>query len=215
MKVLTALNQELLGARKTWPRRRVLVRIIQRQSQDPGLDSPSPDFDPSKKYPLVLEIHAALSPIMANRFDFEKQVLASKGYVVSLYKSPRKHYYGEDFAHLIHHAYPGDDFYDLNSGVDAVIAKGYIDTNNLFVTGGSGGGVLTCWTIENTERFRAAASLYPVINWYSFALTSDIPFITKYWFPGLPWTTPQLHCRLAHQSRCQSQDANASHDRRG
>jgi len=71
--------------------------------------------------------------------------------------------------------------------VDAVIAKGYIDTNNLFVTGGSGGGVLTCWTIEHTERFRAAASLYPVINWYSFALTSDIPFITKYWFPGLPW----------------------------
>jgi dipeptidyl aminopeptidase/acylaminoacyl peptidase len=114
-------------------------------------------------------------------------VLAARGYVV-LYLNPRgSTSYGEEFANLIHHAYPGDDFYDLNSGVDAVIAKGYIDTNNLFVTGGSGGGVLTCWTIEHTDRFRAAASLYPVINWFSFALTSDIPFITKYWFPGLPW----------------------------
>jgi len=107
---------------------------------------------------------------------------------VVLYTNPRgSTSYGEEFANLIHHAYPGDDYSDLNSGVDAVIAKGYIDTNNLFVTGGSGGGVLTCWTIEHTDRFRAAAALYPVINWYSFALTSDIPFITKYWFPGLPW----------------------------
>ena len=98
-----------------------------------------------------------------------------------------------EFANLIHHAYPGDDFYDLNSGVDAVVAKGFIDTDNLFVTGGSGGGVLTCWMIEHTDRFRAAASLYPVINWYSFALTSDIPFITKYWFPGNPWDNAEQY----------------------
>ncbi|PYT71533.1 MAG: hypothetical protein DMG42_16310 [Acidobacteria bacterium] len=108
-------------------------------------------------------------------------------YVV-LYTNPRgSTSYGEEFANLIHHAYPGDDFDDLNSGVDAVAAKGYIDTNNLFVTGGSGGGVLTCWTIEHTDRFRAAASLYPVINWYSFVLTSDIPWVAQYWFPGNPW----------------------------
>ncbi|HUE57246.1 MAG TPA: S9 family peptidase, partial [Candidatus Udaeobacter sp.] len=146
-----------------------------------------PDFDVAKKYPLILEIHGGPFAAYGDRFDFEKQVWASMGYVV-LYTNPRgSTSYGEEFANLIHHAYPGDDFDDLNSGVDAVVAKGYIDTNNLFVTGGSGGGVLTCWTIEHTERFRAAASLYPVINWYSFALTSDIPFITKYWFPGLPW----------------------------
>jgi len=58
------------------------------------------------------------------------------GYVV-LYTNPRgSTSYGAEFGNLIHHAYPGDDFYDMNSGVDAVIAKGYIDTNNLFVTGG-------------------------------------------------------------------------------
>ncbi len=100
--------------------------------------------------------------------------------------------YGAEFGNLIHHAYPGDDFYDLNSGVDAIIAKGYIDPENLFVTGGSGGGVLTAWTIGHTDRFRAAASIYPVINWTSWVLTADISsFGVKYWFPGFPWDYPE------------------------
>ena len=146
-----------------------------------------PDFDPAKKYPLVLEIHGGPFASYGDYFDLEKELLASSGYVV-LYTNPRgSTSYGEEFANLIHHSYPGDDFYDLNSGVDAVIQKGYVDENNLFVTGGSGGGVLTCWMIGRTDRFRAAASLYPVINWYSWVLTSDYGGIgVKYWFPGFP-----------------------------
>jgi dipeptidyl aminopeptidase/acylaminoacyl peptidase len=147
-----------------------------------------PDFDKAKTYPLILEIHGGPFADYGDRFDFEKQLWAAMGYVV-LYVNPRgSTSYGEEFGNLIHHAYPGDDFFDLNSGVDALLARGYIDKDNLFVTGGSGGGVLTCWMIGRTDRFRAAASAYPVINWYSFALTSDIPILlTKYWFPGLPW----------------------------
>jgi acylaminoacyl-peptidase len=187
MKVLTSLNQELLAQNKPGHVEEISFESSKDNRKIQGWIVHPPDFDPAKKYPLVLEIHGGPFADYGDRFDFEKQVLASRGYVV-LYINPRgSTSYGEEFANLIHHTYPGDDFYDLNSGVDAVIAKGYIDTNNLFVTGGSGGGVLTCWTIEHTERFRAAAALYPVINWYSFALTSDIPFITKYWFPGLPW----------------------------
>ena len=187
MKVLTSLNQELLAQKKPGHVEEIWYQSSKDNRKIQGWIIHPPDFDASKKYPLVLEIHGGPFADYGDRFDFEKQVLASRGYVV-LYTNPRgSTSYGEEFSNLIHHTYPGDDYYDLNSGVDAVIAKGYIDTNNLFVTGGSGGGVLTCWTIEHTERFRAAVSLYPVINWYSFALTSDIPFITKYWFPGLPW----------------------------
>src|SRR5712664_272422 len=190
MKVLTSLNQELLAQNKPGHVEEIRFKSSKDNREIQGWIVQAPDFDPSKKYPLVLEIHGGPFADYDDHFNFEKQVLAARGYVV-LYLNPRgSTSYGEEFANLIHHAYPGDDFYDLNSGVDAVIAKGYIDTNNLFVTGGGGGGVLTCWTIEHTERFRAAASLYPVINWYSFALTSDIPFITKYWFPGLPWDNP-------------------------
>jgi acylaminoacyl-peptidase len=115
-------------------------------------------------------------------------MMAAEGYVV-LYVNPRgSTSYGEEFGNLIHHAYPGDDFYDLNSGVDAVIDRGYIDENQLFVTGGSGGGVLTAWMVGRSDRFRAAVAYYPVINWYSFALTADMaPFAVTNWFPGLPW----------------------------
>ena len=91
-----------------------------------------------------------------------------------LYANPRgSTSYGEEFGNLIHHAYPGDDYDDLMSGVDAVIAQGNVDTDNLFVTGGSGGGVLTAWIVGKTDRFRAAVVAKPVINWSSFVLTSD------------------------------------------
>jgi dipeptidyl aminopeptidase/acylaminoacyl peptidase len=150
-----------------------------------------PDFDASKKYPLILEIHGGPFGNYGDRFDVEKQLYAAMGYVV-LYTNPRgSTSYGEEFSNSIHYAYPGDDFDDLNSGVDALVAKGYIDTDNLFVTGGSGGGVLTCWMIDNTHRFRAAASNYPVIDWTSWTLTADIPIIgSKYWFAAAPWEIP-------------------------
>jgi acylaminoacyl-peptidase len=187
MKILTSVNQELFTQKKPGHVEEIWYDSSKDKRKIQGWIVHPPDFDPAKKYPLILEIHGGPFGDYGDRFDFEKQVWASMGYVV-LYTNPRgSTSYGEEFANLIHHAYPGDDFYDMDSGVDAVIAKGYIDPNNLFVTGGSGGGVLTCWTIEHTNRYRAAAPLYPVINWYSFALTSDIPFIIKYWFPGNPW----------------------------
>ncbi len=186
-RVLTSLNQDLLLQKKPGHVEEIWYESSKDHRKIQGWIVHPPDFDPAKKYPLILEIHGGPFGDYGDRFDFEKQVWASLGYVV-LYTNPRGSTgYGEEFANLIHHAYPGDDFYDLNSGVDAVIAKGYIDPSHLYVTGGSGGGVLTCWTIEHTDRFRAAAALYPVINWYSFVLTSDIPWVAKYWFPGLPW----------------------------
>ena len=116
------------------------------------------------------------------------QLYAAAGYVV-LYANPRgSSSYGEEFGNLIHHNYPSQDFDDLMSGVDAVMARGYVDEDNLFVTGGSGGGVLTAWIVGHTDRFTAAVSQKPVINWYSFVLNADAtPIFYKYWFPGFPW----------------------------
>jgi dipeptidyl aminopeptidase/acylaminoacyl peptidase len=89
-----------------------------------------------------------------------------------------------------------EGYYDLMSGVDAVIAKGHVDPENLFVTGGSGGGVLTSWIVGRTDRFRAAAAAKPVINWYSFVLTADMNnFFYKYWFTGLPWEHPEEYLK--------------------
>jgi acylaminoacyl-peptidase len=187
-KVITSVNDDLLAARKLGETEEIWYESSFDKRKIHGWIIKPPDFDASKKYPLIIEIHGGPFANYGDRFDFEKQVWASKGYVV-LYTNPRgSTSYGGEFGNLIHHAYPGNDFYDLNSGVDAVIAKGYIDADNLMVTGGSGGGVLTCWMIGRTTRFRAAVTVYPVINWYSFVLTADISsFVSKYWFPGLPW----------------------------
>jgi len=195
-RVLTSLNREFFTQKKLGEVEEFWFNSSFDQRKIEGWIVKPPDFDPSKKYPLILEIHGGPFANYGDRFDTIKQVWAAHGYVV-VYINPRgSTSYGEEFANLIHYAYPGDDFSDLNSSVDAVIAKGYIDPNNLFVTGGSGGGVLTCWTIAHTTRFRAAASLYPIINWYSWTLTSDLPaFATLYWFPGMPWDNVEQYMK--------------------
>ncbi|MGI9284139.1 MAG: prolyl oligopeptidase family serine peptidase [Pseudomonadales bacterium] len=151
-----------------------------------------PDFDPNKKYPFILEIHGGPFAAYGPNFTAELQRYATEGYVV-LYANPRgSTSYGEEFGNLIHHAYPGHDYDDLMSGVDAVISKGYVDENNLFVTGGSGGGVLSAWIVGKTDRFRAAVVAKPVINMASFVLTSDaVNYFYKYWFTDYPWKKPE------------------------
>jgi dipeptidyl aminopeptidase/acylaminoacyl peptidase len=187
-KVLTKVNEGLLSGRTLGKVEEIWYESSKDHRKIQGWILKPPGFDPKKKYPLILEIHGGPFANYGDRFDLEKQLMAARGYVV-LYTNPRgSTSYGGEFGNLIHHAYPGDDFADLNSGVDAVLARGYIDPEQLYVTGGSGGGVLTCWVIGHTTRFRAAVTVYPVINWYSFVLTSDIGgWIYKYWFPGLPW----------------------------
>ncbi|MEQ9569839.1 MAG: S9 family peptidase [Longimicrobiales bacterium] len=152
-----------------------------------------PDFDPSREYPLILEIHGGPFSNYGPRFSPEIQLMASAGYVV-LYTNPRgSTSYGEEFGNLIHHAYPGYDYDDLMSGVDAVIERGFIDEDNLMVTGGSGGGVLTAWIVGKTDRFAAAVVAKPVINWISFSLTSDgYPSYYQYWLPGPVWEEGNL-----------------------
>jgi acylaminoacyl-peptidase len=147
-----------------------------------------PTFDASKEYPLILEIHGGPFASYGPYFSAEVQLYAAAGYVV-LYTNPRgSTSYGQAFGNAIHHDYPGHDYDDLMSGVDAVLERGYVDEDRLYVTGGSGGGVLTAWIVGHTDRFRAAVAAKPVVNWYSWALTADMyPYGVKYWFPGMPW----------------------------
>ncbi len=132
-----------------------------------------PGFDASKKYPLILEIHGGPQSMYNVGFNFARQDHAANGYVI-LYTNPRGSTgYGEKFTNEIKNAYPDKDFDDLMAGVDTVLGRGYIDAKNMFVYGCSGGGVLTAWTVGHTNRFAAAASLCPVINWMSFVGETD------------------------------------------
>jgi dipeptidyl aminopeptidase/acylaminoacyl peptidase len=153
-----------------------------------------PDFDPSKKYPLLLYIHGGPHSMYNVGFNFEFQSHAAEGYVV-LYTNPRGSTgYGQAFGNAINNAYPGQDYDDLMRGVDEVTKRGYVDERNLFVTGGSGGGVLTTWIVGHTDRFAAAVAMKPVVNWYSFVGTTDSAD-WYYNFKRLPWEDPEEHMR--------------------
>ena len=188
IQTITQLNEDLFGNRKIGEVEEIWYESSFDKRKVQGWIVYPPNMDKSKKYPLILEIHGGPFANYGYRFSMEAQLYAAAGYVV-LYTNPRGSTgYGQEFGNLIHHNYPGEDYDDLISGVDAVIAKGFIDEDKLFVTGGSGGGVLSSWIVGKTDRFAAAVVAKPVINWYSFALTADgYNFFYKYWFPGLPW----------------------------
>ena len=187
-KRLTALNKDLFDHKELGNVEEVWFKSSFDERQIQGWLVKPPNFDPSKKYPLILEIHGGPFSNYGFRFSAEIQLFASKGYMV-LYTNPRgSTSYGKEFANLIHHNYPNQDYDDLMSGVDHILKRSYVDEENLFVTGGSGGGVLTAWIIGKTTRFKAAVVAKPVINWYSFVLYADnINIYYKYWFPGAPW----------------------------
>ena len=188
---ITALNDDLLANRtlgeveEIWWESSFDRRPIQ------GWIVKPPDFDPGRRYPLILEIHGGPVSNYGDRFSAEMQLLAAAGYVV-LYPNPRgSTSYGEEFGDLLYHNYPGQDYDDLISGVDAVIERGYVDENNLFVTGGSAGGIMTAWIVGKTDRFRAAVAQKPVVNWISKTLTADNWYGYYHGrYEGLPWENP-------------------------
>ena len=190
---VTALNEDLLAHRAL-----ASVEELWWESSHDGrpvhgwLAKP-PGFDPERRYPLLLEIHGGPFSNYGPRFAPEIQLYAAADYLV-LYTNPRgSTSYGGEFGNLIHHAYPGDDYYDLMSGIDAVVEQGIVDEGNLMVTGGSGGGVLSAWLVGRTDRFRAAVVQKPVIDWISFSLTSDgYPSYYQYWFPAPVWEEGML-----------------------
>jgi dipeptidyl aminopeptidase/acylaminoacyl peptidase len=153
-----------------------------------------PNFDPTMKYPMILVIHGGPHGMYNVGFNFTWQHHAAEGYVV-LYTNPRgSSGYGSAFGNAIKNDYPGKDYDDLMNGVDEVIKKGYIDENNLFVYGGSGGGVLTSWIVGHTDRFAAASVNFPVINWLSFVGNTDGVSWYKN-FKEYPWDDPSEHIR--------------------
>lgn len=186
--MLTDLNSDVFG-HKTLNKPELLTvkSSVDNRDLEAWVVKP-PQFDASKKYPLILEIHGGPHTAYGPEYSTEVQLFAAAGYVV-IYGNPRgSTSYGEEFANTIDKNYPSEDYNDLMDMVDGVLAKGYVDESNMFVTGGSGGGVLTAWIIGNTDRFKAAVVAKPVINWVSMIGTSDIyTFMTRYWFTDLPW----------------------------
>ena len=187
--VVTSLNEDILGHRKLGKVNEITYRSSFDGQEIQGWYITPPDFNPKKKYPLILEIHGGPHLAYGPHFSAELQIMAASGYIVFYDNYRGSSSYGEDFALLLQYKYSSkEDFADHMSGIDALINKGIVDDRNLFIAGGSAGGIATAYAIGLTDRFNAAVSSKPVINWLSKPLTADSMVGQIYHqFPGPPW----------------------------
>lgn len=191
-RLLTHLNPDLQTSIRLGDVQHLAVTsAYDKRSIDAWMVTP-PNYDPKHKYPTILEIHGGPAASYGPYFGSEDQLYAAAGYIV-LYANPRgSSSYGMDFAMKIDKNFPSHDYDDLMSVIDTAIASGHVDPNNLFVTGGSGGGVLTSWIVGKTRRFRAAVAQKPGINWSSeLLLTDGYGLMTQLFARKMPWDDPQ------------------------
>ena len=147
-----------------------------------------PNYDKSKKYPLLVENHGGPILNYGPHFSAEIQLYAAAGYIV-FYPNPRgSTSYGEAFGNLLYNNYPGQDYNDVMDGVHELVNKGVTDKDQLYVTGGSAGGIMTAWIIGKTNEFKAAVVAKPVMNWISKTLVADNYYgYANSRYPGQPW----------------------------
>jgi dipeptidyl aminopeptidase/acylaminoacyl peptidase len=189
-RVLYAPNEALFAELELTPPEEIEYASFDGQRIQAWVQKP-PDYVAGRRYPLILNIHGGPHAAYGHLFMHEFQWMAAKGYVV-LYPNPRgSSSYGQEFANVIQYRYPGDDYKDLMAGVDELIRRGLADPERLGVTGGSGGGVLTNWTITQTDRFKAAVSQRSISDWANWWYTADFTQFQPEWFRGAPFEVPQ------------------------
>ncbi len=187
---ITHMNEKLFSQLNLTPPEEIWYTSFDGKRIEGWIQKP-PDFDPAKKYPLILDIHGGPHTAYGYVFDHEFHWMAAKGYVV-LYPNPRgSTSYGQQFGNIIQYHYPGDDFRDLMLGVDEVIKRGYIDSKKMGVTGGSGGGLLTNWVVGHTDRFAAAVAQRDIASWAAWWYSADFTLFQPTWFKAPPFLDPQ------------------------
>ena len=185
---ITSLNKALLDYKNLGKVEEVWYKSTFDQRDLQGWVVYPPDYDTNKKYPFLVENHGGPILNYGDRFSAEMQLYAANGYIV-FYPNPRgSTSYGEEFANLLYNNYPGEDYNDVMDGVDYCIAKGIAHEDQLFVTGGSAGGIMSAWMIGKNNRFEAAVVAKPVMNWISKTLVADNYFgYANSRYPGQPW----------------------------
>lgn len=146
-----------------------------------------PAFDPEKKYPLLLDIKDAPQGMYGQEFQLRAQIFAAAGFVVLLVNSRGTPGYGEQFGNLLPTRNPGDDADDLLRGVDAAVAKGYIDTRRIMLSGG----LVAAWILGHSDRFASAVLRDPIADRAAeIALAPDALRRAASEMGALPWEDP-------------------------
>jgi dipeptidyl aminopeptidase/acylaminoacyl peptidase len=190
LRQLTHVNDALMHDVELTEPEEFHVKSFDGRSIDGWVQKP-PTFDPTHKYPVILQIHGGPHGAYGYTFTHEFQWMAARGYVV-VYLNPRgSTSYSQEFANVIQYHYPGDDYKDCMAGVDEVLRRGYADPDRLGITGGSGGGLLTNWAVTQTGRFKAAVSQRSIADWAAWWYSADFTLFRPEWFRQYPWQDPE------------------------
>ncbi|MFK7734355.1 MAG: prolyl oligopeptidase family serine peptidase [Pseudomonadales bacterium] len=196
--VVTLLNEDLLGHRTLGKVEELWYSSSFDQRKIQGWIVWPPNYDKDKAYPLLVENHGGPISNYGARFSPEIQLYASADYIVFYPNARGSTGYGETFSNLLFNNYPGEDYQDVMDGVDELIKRGIAQEGNLYVTGGSAGGIMTAWMIGKNNRFRSAAVIKPVMNWVSKTLTADNYFAyADYRYPGQPWENWETYMKFS------------------
>lgn len=196
--LITNLNADVLDYRELGKTEEVWYKSTFDGRDIQGWIVKPPFYDASKKYPLLVENHGGPILNYGDRFTAEIQLFAAEGYLI-FYPNPRgSTSYGEEFGNLLKNNYPGQDYNDVMDGVDYLVDKGMVDNDQLYVTGGSAGGIMTAWMIGKNNRFRAAAVIKPVVNWISKTLVADNYFgYANSRYEGQPWENFETYWKFS------------------
>jgi len=150
------------------------------------------NFDPTKKYPLILTVHGGPYGSFKNTFlqTYGTRIWTDKGYLVFAPNPRGSDGYSDAFSQANRYDLGGGDYRDIMDGVNYIISKGFVDTNKMGVTGGSYGGYLTNWIISQNNRFKAAVSMYGLFSLFTDWSNSWQPSWEKMYLGYYYWEKP-------------------------
>ena len=159
------------------------------------------DFDPKKKYPLLIVIHGGptgvdLPSIAADRY-YPIEHWVAKGALVLKPNYRGSAGYGEKFRSLNVRNLGVGDYADVISGVDSLIAQGFVDKDRVGSMGWSEGGYISAFITTSSDRFKAVSVGAGISDWMTYYANTDITPFTRQYLQATPWDDPAVYAKTS------------------
>ncbi len=199
---LARMNDGILASRQLTPLENFTVDGADGAQVQSFLVKP-PDFDASKRYPVIFLIHGGPQGAWGESWSYRwnPQVFASAGYVVVMPNPRGSTGYGQRFTDEVSADWGGRAYLDIMAVVDEVAKMPYVDSSRMGAAGGSYGGYMVNWILGNTTRFKALVSHAGVYDLESMFGTTEELWFTLWEFRGEPWRTPDIYRQWSPSKR--------------
>jgi len=182
------------------------VEVVSWRSKDgatiEGVLHKPANYDPTKKYPLLVKIHGgpgwhSQPSFLPEDYAYPDQVFLAKGALILEPNYRGSAGYGAAFRALNVRNLGVGDMWDVMSGVDAMIARGIADPTRLAAMGWSEGGYISAFLTTHTHRFKAISVGAGISDWMTYYVSTDITPFTRQYLKATPWDDPQIYAKTS------------------